>query len=144
MGDIMIFIWLGVICISAIFEFVTFEMAGIWFVAGGIFALLLALVGVSTVWQIIAFFALSLVLLLTLRKFCLRVLLKKDEKTNVDALAGTTAKLLTAISPDNPGSLRINDVVWTAVAKGNTKIESDTEVKIIKVEGNKLVVEPAE
>jgi membrane protein implicated in regulation of membrane protease activity len=74
----------------------------------------------------------------------LRVLLKKDEKTNVDALAGTTAKLLTAISPDNPGSLRINDVVWTAVAKGNTKIESDTEVKIIKVEGNKLVVEPAE
>lgn len=66
MGDIMIFIWLGVICISAIFEFITFEMAGIWFVAGGILALLLALVGVDIVWQIVAFFALSLVLLLVL------------------------------------------------------------------------------
>ena len=141
----MIYIWLGVICISAIFEFITVEMAGIWFVAGGFLALLLALVGVDIVWQIVAFFALSLVLLLALRKICLRILLKRDEKTNIDALSGTTAKLLTAISPDNPGSLRINDVVWTAIAnKNNIKIESDTEVKIIRVEGNKLVVEPAE
>ena len=143
--DIMIFVWLGIICISAVIEFTTCQMAGIWFVAGGIFALLLCMVGVSLGWQIISFVVLSLVLLLALRKICLKFLVKKDERTNVDSLINQTEKLTEDITPEKPGSLKINDVVWTAVSKDkNLTIPKNSNVLIVKVQGNKLVVEPTQ
>jgi len=143
--DVMLYVWLGVICASAIIEFTTCEIAGIWFVAGGIFALLLASVGVPLGWQILSFVVVSLVLLLSLRKICIKFLLKKDERTNVDALINQVEKLTESITPDKPGALKINDVVWTAVAKDkNLTINKDTKVLIVKISGNKLVVEPTQ
>ncbi len=143
--SIMLFIWLGIIIVSAVLEFITQEMASIWFVAGGILALLLSLAGASLEWQICSFIVLSLVLLLALRKICLRFLLSRDEKTNVDALINQQEKLLEPITPDKPGSLKINDVVWTAVASDKKlTINKGTDVVILKVQGNKLVVEPTQ
>jgi len=142
--ETMLYVWLAIICVSAIIEFTTFEMAGIWFVAGGIFALLLASIGVSLEWQILAFVLVSLILLLALRKICLKFLMKRDtERTNVDALINQQEKLLEEIAPGKPGSLKINDVVWTAVAKDkDLTISKNADVVIVKVQGNKLVVEP--
>jgi len=142
--EVMLYVWLGIIIASAVIEFTTFEMAGIWFVAGGILALLLASIGVSIEWQIMAFVLLSLVLLLALRKICLKFLLKRDnERTNIDAIINQQEKLLEDIMPNKPGSLKINDVVWTAVAKDkNLTINKGADVVIVKVQGNKLVVEP--
>jgi len=51
----MIWVWLGVTAVSLILEFITMEMASIWFVAGGIIGMILAACGVSWEIQLIVF-----------------------------------------------------------------------------------------
>ena len=40
------------------------------------------------------------------------------------------------------GSIKVNGIVYSAKAEDNSEIESGTEVEIVKVEGNKMIVKP--
>lgn len=143
---LMIYVWLAVVCVSALIEAFTLQMAGIWFVVGGLVALIMAACGVALEWQIIACIAISLVLLLALRKLCMKFILRKtNEKTNVDALTGLEVKLRKDITEDEMGEVKIGDVVWSAIAASEgTKIEKGTLVTVLKVQGNKLIVKTVE
>ncbi len=142
---IMMWIWLAVIAVSAFIEAFTLQMASIWFVPGGLVALILYFCGVSYEWQIVACIVISLALLFSLRGFCLKVLFKNkvDDKTNSDSLVGQKTPLIKAITEDEKGEVRINDIVWTAVTEGQASIPAGTEVEIIAIRGNKLIVKPA-
>lgn len=140
--DWMIWVWLGVTALSLIIEFVTMEMASIWFVAGGIVCMILASVGVRWEIQLVVFIVLSLVLLLALRKIALKFLLKKDNtKTNAESAFGETYKLLTDITEDNMGTIKINGVVWNVVSADNKPIQKGELVRVLKISGNKYIVE---
>lgn len=136
---VMIYVWLAVVVVSAIVEAFTLQMAGIWFVVGGLVALIMAACGVALEWQIIVFVIVSLVLLLALRRLCLRFILKKDNtRTNVDAIVGLKVKLL-ADSKDGISEGKIGDVVWTVVLQdGETASAGDT-VEVVEVQGNQLI-----
>lgn len=141
MADFLVWVWLGTAIISAVLEFVTMEMVSIWFTFASIVAIILALCGVIWWVQLIVFCVLALGLLLGLRKFSMKYLLKNtNEKTNVDSVVGTTHKLLKSITKDEPGEIKINGVVWTVISKNGSSIKKDAEVKIEKVDGNKLIV----
>ena len=140
--DWMIWVWLGVTALSLIIEFITMEMASIWFVAGGIVCMILAGVGVRWEIQLVVFIVLSLVLLLALRKIALKFLLKKDNtKTNAESAFGETYKLLTDITEDNMGTIKINGVVWNVVSADNKPIQKGELVRVLKISGNKYIVE---
>ena len=142
---VMMYIWIAVICIAALVEAFTMQMVSIWFVAGGIVSLILYFCGVSYEIQIIVFIAVSIILLISLRKLCLKFLLKNtDEKTNVDSLIGREAKLLKDISLGELGEVKLGDVVWTATTKDETPLSAGTLIKIVQVQGNKLIVQPIE
>ena len=142
---VMLYIWIAVICIAALVEAFTMQMVSIWFVAGGIVSLILYFCGVSYEIQIIVFIAVSIILLISLRKLCLKFLLKNtDEKTNVDSLIGREAKLLKDISLGELGEVKLGDVVWTATTKDETPLSAGTLIKIVQVQGNKLIVQPFE
>lgn len=145
MVDFLIWIWLGIAIASAVLEFVSMQMVSVWFTVGSIVAIILSLCGVVWWVQLLTFGIVSLVLLLCLRKICLKYLLKNDNTTtNVDGLVGTTQKLVEPITSDTAGAVKISGVVWTAVAESDTNIEKGEMVKVERVEGNKLIVSKIE
>ena len=142
---VMMYIWIAIICVAALIEAFTLQMVSIWFVAGGIVSLILYFCGVGYEVQIIVFIAVSIILLIALRKLCLKFLLKNtNEKTNVDALVGREARLLKDIELGQLGEIKLGDVVWSATTKDESPLASGTLVKITQVQGNKLIVEAVE
>ena len=145
MVDYLVWVWLAVLCVSAALEFITMQMVSIWFAIASIVAIILALCGVVWWVQVIVFCVLALVLLLGLRKFSMKFLLKNtNTKTNVDSFVGSVHKLVEPINVDEPGAVKINGVVWTAVSKDNKPIKKGLDVKIENVDGNKLIVSKVE
>ncbi len=144
--DFLIWVWVAVLCASAIVEFLSMQMVAIWFTFSAMATIVLNLCGVIWWVQVLVFCVLSLVLLLSLRKFSLKYLLKNtNQKTNADSLVGTTHKLLEKIEPEKSGSLKINGVVWTAICENKDQtLNAGEVVEITKIEGNKLFVKPCE
>lgn len=141
----MIWVWLGVTALSLILEFVTMEMASIWFVAGGIIGMILAACGVGWEIQLIVFILVSMILLLSLRKIALNVLLKNSNaKTNANAEVGKKFKLLSDITDEEPGTIKINDVIWKVVSLDGSKIKKGAVVEIVEIKGNKYIVKKGE
>ena len=144
--DVMLWVWIGVVAISLIVEALTMDMTSIWFAVGGLFALITwAIIPEQIVWQIAVFLVISALCIVFLRKIAKKFLLKKPTvATNIDKTIGTHTKLIEAIKQDAPGALKINGIVWTAVSFNGLDIENGTEVEIIEIEGNKMVVKPFE
>ena len=138
----MIWVWLAVVAVSLIVEFFTWDLTSIWFAVAGLVALIMSAIdGINWVWQLGVFIVISAVLIIFVRQICRKLLLKSDEKTNVDAFIGKKAKLLTAVGEnENFGTVKFNGVVWNATTENGNKLEKDTEVEVVKVDGNKMIV----
>jgi membrane protein implicated in regulation of membrane protease activity len=135
--------WLIVGIIFAVAEALTVGLVTIWFTGGAIVALIAALLGVGTPVQVILFLVVSIGLLVTTRKIFVNKLKTGGTKTNVDALVGEEAKVITPIKPFEPGCIKLKGQEWTAVAKDDTlTIASGDIVKVVAIEGVKAVVKP--
>ena len=137
-----IWIWLGVVAVSLIMEFVSMELVSIWCAIAGIITMICSLF-LPIEWQLVIFFSISITLLICFRKVALKYFLKNDTtKTNASKFIGQTRKLLTDINEDNEGgTIKFNGVTWTAVSKDEKPIEKDSIVTIVAISGNKLIVE---
>lgn len=140
--DVMFWVWLGVIIVTAIVEFATMEVVSIWFTIGAIIPFILAATGaVNWIWQVVIFVVLSAIMIVCLRSVTKKFLLKNsNEKTNVDSLIGQKVRMLSRTDFETVGSVKINDVVWSAIGFSQQTIEKDEIVTILSVQGNKLVV----
>ncbi|MBQ3219085.1 MAG: NfeD family protein [Clostridia bacterium] len=137
-----IYIWLGVTAFALILEFCTNDMVSVWFAGGGVIAMILTAVGLSWYVHLPVFIVVSFVLLLSFRKMVLKYLYKGDEKTNADSAIGKEYVLITAIEFNKPGTIKINDVVWSAVTENqNDAIPKGSVVKVVNIKGNKYIVE---
>ena len=138
----MFYIWLSITLLAIIIEFITTDLISIWFVPSGIICIVLALVNINPIIQIVVFIVLSVVLILTLRKQLAKYLNKNTAKLNHDSIIGQKVKLISPVSYDNPGSAKINGLIWSVVSKNPQEdIPSDTYVLILEISGNKLIVE---
>ena len=136
----MVWIWAVVFIVTLIIEIVTVELASIWFTFGSLVSFILALCHVNTTIQIIVFLIVSVLLLVFLRAIFMRFLKNNKETTNLDSVIGTIHTLQKEISPENPGEVKLNGVIWRAVSKDDETINSGEKVKIIEVQGNKFIV----
>lgn len=141
---IWIYIWLGVVVLSLIIEFVTMELVSIWITAGSLIAMILAACGVSYEIQIIVAVAVSIACIIGLRKITLKFLNKNETKTNADSLIGTKAKLITSITADEMGTVKYNGIIWNCATQDGSEIEKDCHIEILKIEGNKLIVKKSD
>ncbi|MGN1222543.1 MAG: NfeD family protein [Christensenellales bacterium] len=141
---IWIYIWLGVVVLSLIVEFVTMELVSIWITAGSLIAMILAACGVSYEIQIIVAVAVSIACIIGLRKITLKFLNKNETKTNADSLIGTKAKLITSITADEMGTVKYNGIIWNCTTQDGSEIEKDCHIEILKIEGNKLIVKKSD
>ncbi len=135
-----IYIWLGVVALSLIVEFVTMELVSVWISVGGLVSLILAACGVGYEIQIIACVVISIACILGLRKITLKFLNKNNEKTNTELIIGSKVKLLSSISSDEMGTIKYNGVIWSATTEDGSEINSGEYVVIDKIEGNKMIV----
>lgn len=138
----MIWVWLAVVAVSLIVEFMSWDLTSIWFAIAGLISLILSAInGISWEVQLAVFVVISALLLIFVRKICRKLLLKNtNTKTNVDAFVGKQLKLLKAVTNDCGGEVKINGVIWQAVTDNGEEIEAHNVVEVLRVEGNKLIV----
>ena len=139
----MAFIWIGVAVFFAIIEAVTMGLTTIWFSAGGLAACIASLMGAPVIVQVLVFLAASILLLYYTKPLAEKKLKIGSEKTNVDALAGQIGIVTEDIVPHNTGQVKVNGQIWTAISdKPEATITQKAEVRILRVEGVKLIVTP--
>ena len=140
--DTMFWVWLAVIAISIIIEIITLDLVSVWFAFGAVVPFILsAIEGVGIEWQIAIFVVVSALLIIFVRKYAQKLLFKNmNAKTNVDALEGRKVRLLEDTDFEKNGSVKINDIVWTAISDDGKFIKQGSLVEIVKVDGNKLHV----
>lgn len=140
--ETMFWVWLAVIVVSAIIEMVTFELVSIWFTAGAIIPFILAGIGgIEIEIQIAVFVVVSALLIIFVRKYAQKLLFKNMKaKTNIDSFVGKEYRLLEDTDFEKNGSIKINDVIWTASSFDGNLIKKGSLVEIVKVDGNKMLV----
>lgn len=139
MQEIMIWVWMGVFVAFIIFEAITFEFIGIWFALASLVSLVLSLIPLNWELQVVIFILVTLLLLLLTRPIVMRYIKTNEIKTNVDSYIGQTGFVTESITKELNGRVKLKGLDWSA--KSNDTILEGTEVKVIDVEGNKLIVE---
>ena len=140
----MIYVWLAVVILSIVVEAVTNELLTIWFAIAGLICVILSAFQIEWYITLPVFIAVSMALILGLRKISIKLLNKKcDDKTNADAVFGKKFVLLSKISLNQPGTIKVNDVVWNVLTENNGEVvEEGSLVKVLRLSGNKYIVEP--
>ena len=144
--SIMIWIWLGIFVLSVIIEAVEPDLVSIWFAAGALLAIILSIIPGIPFWvEIIVFLVIAFVLIFAIRPLAKKYLYKKEVKSNIEEKIGEKCVVIKAINELSHGEVKLNGVIWTAVAKNKSEVfEEQAVVTIIGVDGNKLIVEKTE
>ncbi len=137
-------IWLIIAAACIIIELASVELVSCWGIVGSVVALILSLIGAPLWLQIVSAIVITIACIVGCRPLALKAFKKDNYSSNSNALIGNRTKLLTAITEDNNGSVKINDVVWTAKSVDGTPIPEGVFVKVEEVSGNKLLVNKAE
>lgn len=139
MIELMIWIWIGILVVAAIFEFATLDLVSIWFAISAIPSLILSIIGVPPVYQIVVFIVTAVLLLVVTRPIVMRYFKTNEIRTNVDSYVGATGIVLGRIVPGKVGLVKVKNLEWTAIS--NEVIEVDETVRVLDIEGVKLIVE---
>ena len=138
-------IWLVLMIAFLIAEAATVVMISLWFAGGALVALVASLLGAPLWLQVTLFFLVSAALLGSLRGMVRKHFTPKLERTNVDAIIGSSGYVTAEI--DNikaTGTVKLGAMEWTARATAGAPIAVGTLVKVDKIEGVKVFVTPAE
>ena len=92
-----------------------------------------------------AVFVVSSIALIFLTKPLVKKYIDKDEvvPTNVNSLIGKKAKVTKSIGIE-PGLVKVEGEVWSAISDNDMQIEAGKEVEVLKIDGVKLVVKSIE
>ncbi len=137
-------VWLGVTILAAVVEALAPALVSIWFVPGGLAALICSLAG-GPVWlQAALFLALSCLALLFTRPLARRLQKGGPASTNADRVLGRTGVVTQEV--DNllgTGRVAVMGNSWAARSVAlEGRIAENTRVRIERIEGVKLIVSP--
>jgi len=138
-----VILWLAVIIIAAVVEFLSVQLIAVWFCIGGLFAMAAAYFKVDILWQIIIFLIVSLIFILSTRKFAKKLLAPRIQRTNADRLIGMDCVIVEPIhNIEGRGTARVQGVLWTARAVSDDMKFSVDEIAVIReISGVKLIVD---
>ena len=139
--NIWAIIWLVLMVVFLIMEAATVQLISTWFAVGSLAAMIVALLGGKIWLQILVFLAVSVVLLALLWPLVRKHLKPKLVATNADALIGRVCLVTEAIDPLEGGRVKVGDVTWSAFVETGEAIPDGSHVKILKIQGSKVIVE---
>lgn len=139
----MPFLWFAAIILAGVLEAVTTQLVSIWFVVGGIAALIANLLGAPLPVQVLIFAAASAVALIVTRPFVKRVLNMKRVGTNADRYIGKIAIVTLEIDNESGrGQVNVLGSIWTARSVDSVVIPVGERVNVESIDGVKLIVRP--
>lgn len=136
-------VWLGLLILFAVGEAVSVGLTSIWFAAGALAALVCALLNGPLWLQITLFIIVSILCLLAVRPLAKRYLNGKVQPTNVDRILGEEAQVTEDIDNiQGRGAVTIGGITWSARSQNGEAIPTGALVKVLRIEGVKVFVEP--
>ena len=145
MEQIMPFIWIGFAVIMVVCEAFTSQLVSIWFVLGAVSAAVTTIFTPSIAIQSAVFLIVSLVALIVTKPLVKKL---KDKRgvtsTNADRLVGRTGVVISDIADTHTvGQVKVEGEIWSAKSE-KAPLNKDTKIKVLAIEGVKLIVEPTE
>ena len=134
-------LWLVLMVVFLVLESQTVAMVSLWFAACALAALIAAMCGAELWLQAVLFFAVSILLLASLRPVARKYFTPKITKTNVDSVIDQQGLVIADI--DNiaaQGQVKLGTMEWTARSTSGEKIPAGTLIKVDKIEGVKAFV----
>lgn len=149
--DLIQYLWIGWLVLAVLFviiELLTLEFTFLMLAAGTLIGGLGVNVAGGIWWlQVLAAAAVSALLLFTIRPLLLRALHRSSQHvpTNVDALTGMSARVVSAFV-DGDGSVKLeNGETWTArLIDASASVVPGQRVTVTAVRGATVVVAPEE
>ena len=141
-ADMATTIWIAAIIIFGVAEAATAGLTSIWFVLGSVAGLIAAVCG-GPVWlQVGLFFAVSIAALAFTRPLVAKLMKKDIKPTNADRVLNNVGRVTERIDNALPsGAVYIDGKTWTARSADGEVIEPDAAVRILRMEGVKLIVQ---
>lgn len=138
----MFWAYIMLVVVFLALEAVSFNLVSIWMALAAVIASIYAwFFPYRYATQMVIFLTLSIIFIIVTKPLAKKVV-KKPVKTNIDALIGEDAVVIEKInSLNSTGMVRVRGQVWSAKSTSASEIREDARVKIIGIEGVKLVVE---
>ena len=142
MEQYMLAFWIVALIAFVVIEALTAQLLTIWFAVGSVAALIAEMLGAEVWLQWTVFVAVSAVVLIATRPFVKKLTKQKLQPTNADRCIGEIAVVTEKI--DNiagKGAVKVNGIEWSARTQSGETVESGNTVRVIKIDGVKLIVE---
>jgi len=140
----MWYVWLIAAGVFFLSELATEGFLICWLGIGAILAMLTSFICENLFVQTIVFVISSVILILLTKPLVTKYMKNtKTIVTNSNALIDKTGIVTITINPiEATGQVKVNGEIWSAKSEENTIIEKDTKVKVLKIDGVKLIVTP--
>ncbi len=142
----MMYAWLFILIFAIVLEVSVPGLISIWFVPAALVAMLLAFFEVPIYLQITVFFGIAIILIVMSRTLWKKyTAIKPIEPTNTDIIIGKTGVVTADI--DNVkavGEVLVKGQHWSARSLDGEPIEKGAMVKILSIEGVKVICERAQ
>ena len=134
--------WLIALIVLLVGEAITIGLTFVWFAVGALGALIVAVLGGALWLQVVIFLALSGVTLALARPVFARFLKTSHAATNADRVIVQTAVVTEQIDNlSGTGQVNVAGQIWSARSAHDVVIPRETEVRVLKISGVKVLVE---
>lgn len=140
----MTIFWLAAFIVFAIGEAVTVGLVSIWFAVGALAALFATALGAGLWLQIAVFLGVSALALALFKPLSSKFLKPRLSATNADRVIGSAALVTETIdNTQAQGQVRVNGQIWSARSAQDVVIPAGADVRVLRIEGVKVIVEAA-
>lgn len=134
--------WLIAFFAFAVGEAVTVGLVSVWFAVGALAGLAVAALGAGLWIQIWVFLGVSALALALFKPLSAKFLKPKQSPTNADRIIGTAALVTETIdNTQATGQVKACGQIWTARSARDVVIPAGADVKVLRIEGVKVIVE---
>ncbi|MDR1572337.1 MAG: NfeD family protein [Clostridiales Family XIII bacterium] len=138
-------VWVVAAVVLALVEAMTMGLTTIWFAIGAVAAAAAAWLGGGFLVQIAVFLAVSAAMLYFTRPVAVRKLNVGREKNAMEQMEGRPGVVTEGIDPFGAGLVKVGGVIWTAICESpDIGLEAGRRVNVVRVEGVKIIVRPAD
>lgn len=135
-------VWLIAMVVLLIVEGLAPGLVSIWFALGALAALVSSLLGAPVWLQIVWFFVVSIATLVLTRPLAKKYVNARVQPTNADIVIGKEGLVTEEINNVlGTGAVTVLGKVWTARSAEDEVLPAGSTVKILRIEGVKLIVE---
>ncbi len=134
-------LWIGAIVVFLILEASTMTLVSVWFAAGSVCALIAKLLGAGFTLQFLTFLAVSVIMLVLLRKIAVKSISGTRTRTNLDRIVGESVLVTEAVdNAANSGGVKIGDIIWRAKSENGEIIAEGERATVTDIDGVRLIL----